>query len=539
MTLEQTTANPEIAIVPLVAKLPGESEAWLGAVLAKLLHSHLAGVQVALWDFNEIALHLEAKKYALPLDKELVRALQNQYKLRALIHGSYVKDVDGGLLAFKLRVDAPDLPGIPLEVAAPLNAFDRFIKRVSVSLLEALGLTITDDLRQRINGVGCPSNFQAIEQMARAHAAWTRGQNELALTALESALTLDPSYDEAAAMRVAVARSVADPEGLREAFRVWATIPLKTGKTTQAAERLLMIGGWMAGRGDWGEARSAYKDARNLFKREKDERGQLQATNNMANLEMLQGKNQEAIQVFRRSLPELEALPDALLDLAQTYFNLAVAHKQLGQRDEAQMALTEASLIARRLRATALEARCLVQLGAIRDDRGEWAQANQDYEKAIQLFNVVDDPHGVAQAKSQRAILLRQQGMLDQAVTLMTEALRTYESTESYYDQAVLWFNLAEVYLAMDLVDQAWDYALQARDAFKALKVAALEQAEELVEWIENLPEEEDEQALDNDFDGDTPPLSGPLADRPRDGYLNAEASPEQADSPSDDTLSE
>jgi tetratricopeptide (TPR) repeat protein len=192
------------------------------------------------------------------------------------------------------------------------------------------------------------------------------------VAAASSALTLDPDYEDAAAIQTAIARTADDTKTTLTAFRRWSAIAGKRGRPVTAAERLMLLGHWLRDRGEWSEARRAYEDARAVFEREKHDTDAASALNNIANLELLSGRIQSAIKTYRRSLRTFEAVPDGQADAVIALFNLSLAHKMLGQRDEALQAVEEALAGAQQLKSTALQARCLAQRGAIRDDLGEW-----------------------------------------------------------------------------------------------------------------------------------------------------------------------
>ena len=326
--------------------------------------------------------------------------------------------------------------------------------------------------------------------MSQATLAWAKGQNQLALAAISSALALDPDLDEAAAIEVAVARSAGDTATARNAFRRWAAIATKRQRPLLAAERLVALGHWLADRGEWAEARRAYEDARNLFQAGGNEYGQAQVIDNLASLDILEGKTQTAIQSYRRSLRVFETASDGQSDTIITYFNLALAHKGLGQTEEAERAIEEAILLARRLKETRLEALCLAQRGTIRDDMGQWGQANADYAQAIRLLDVVGDERAIAIVKSHQGLLKRQQGVYNQAETLMLEAVETLERIDDVHEQAVVWFNLADLYIAMGLYDQAWDYAERAHEVFSKMKSGWADRAKSLLSTLERIPKD-------------------------------------------------
>jgi tetratricopeptide (TPR) repeat protein len=399
-----------------------------------------------------------------------------------------VLDEESKMLGLNLRVEAKDIPPAPLEMATPLASFSRFIERASLALIEQLGEAIDESLRLRVSAVQRPTNFEAFRQLVQARLAWAKGQHELALAATTSALALDPDLEEAASIEVAVACTVDDAKTARDAFRRWANLALKHQRPLTAAERLQMLGHWLVTRGEWTEARRVYDDACNLYERAHNERGKAQALNNIASLDVMLGKTQTAIQTYRRNLRVFESDPQSQQDTAITLFDLALAHKNLGQHDEALRAIEQALSLARRLKDTHLEAHCLTQRGAIRDDMGQWTQAEADYTQAGRLFDIMGDETGLAIVKSHRALLHRQQGAYAQAESLMLEALSILERQGDQHEKAVLWLNLADLYFAMGMYEQAWEYAERAQEIFKNLKSSWSERGRILLDMLERVP---------------------------------------------------
>ena len=164
MTL-QTKPGDEIVVAPLVGNQQAEESYWLGALLGKLLGDHLRGAGLLVLEYNTVASRLVADKYQLPLEDAAIQSLQRDLKLRAIIHGRYVLDEDGKMLAFRLMVEAPGVPRVPVEVASPLSGFTRFIERVTLVVVERLNEPITDEMRQDVHDVERPANFQAFRQL--------------------------------------------------------------------------------------------------------------------------------------------------------------------------------------------------------------------------------------------------------------------------------------------------------------------------------------------------------------------------------------
>jgi len=490
MIAPDNSSAPLVAVIPFVGNEQNDDSLWVGALLARMLIQMLQAAELSVLDYNVIAKQLTTNKFVLPLDRQGVASLRQSLKLHALLHGRYVLDEVGKLLGFRLMLEAPDVVPVPLEVSAPLPEFSRFMERVALSIVEPLGRPIDDDLRQKISRVPRPVSFEALRQLARAYGAWARRQNELALAAVSSTQALDPNFEEAAALEVGIARSAADTVTTKNAFRRWASIAEKQGQSELATERLLMLGHWLTERGEWDEARRAYDETRNQFQRQKNEEGEARAINDLANLELMRGKYQHAIQAYRRNLRIFEADLEFEPDRARTLYNLSIAHKNLGQHVEAERAIEEALAQARDMKDTALEAHCLIQRGALHHDAGRWAQANIDYAHAARLFEALKDQKRLAIVKTHQSIVLKHQGDYDRAEALLLQAVEAFEKLDDPHEEAVCWVNLADLYLSMGLYDQAWDYAEKALDALTQLKSGWQDRAQEIISTLESIPEQ-------------------------------------------------
>jgi len=525
--------NNKIAIAPLVGNQQTDEANWLGALLSKLLTEHLVAGVFPVLNYRRVAKLLAANRHQLPLSEATIQKLRQELKVETLVHGRYVLDEDAKMLGLRLAADTSGVFRPPLEAAAPIAGFAQFIEQISLALIEQLGAPISDTLRRKVHCLPRPASFEAFRQTSQATLAWAKGQNQLALAAISSALALDPNFDEAAAIEVAVARSAGDTVTTRDAFRRWAAIATKHERPLVAAQRLVMLGHWLSDRCEWVEARRAYEDARNLFQAGNNEYGQAQVVNNLASLDILSGKTQSAIQSYRRSLRVFETASGGQADAITTYFNLALAHKSLGQQEEAERAIEEALLSARRLKNTRLEALCLAQRGAIRDDMGQWGQANADYAQAMRLLDVVGDEHAIAIVKSHQGLLKRQQGMYDQAESLFLEAMETLERLTDSHEQAVVWFNLADLYIAMGLYDQAWGYAERAHEVFSRLKSGWTEQSKLLLSTLEHIPK--DVPAPETGLEGSLFPYAASSSEEESDGRQMPLPGPTYMSSPEED----
>ncbi|NDJ33949.1 MAG: tetratricopeptide repeat protein, partial [Chloroflexi bacterium] len=279
----------------------------------------------------------------------------------------------------------------------------------------------------------------------------------------------------------------------QEAFKQWIALARQRGEAGLAAERTILFGHWLVERQLWDEARGAYREAADIYRREKDVVGEARARNNLANLDVLAGSAQAAIASYRRTLRTLhDAEADTRTDMALAYFNLSLAHKQLGQQEEAIRALEEAMRLAVDLNDRQHQARIIAQRGTLRDDMGQWAEAMADYARATNLFDTLGDTLSKAVVRAHQALLYRRQGMYDRAAAILQESAAVFESadTPSPFDQAVLWLNLADLAFAMDNVDRAWELATQAQPIFEALKSHLASRTTALLAAMEDLPDD-------------------------------------------------
>jgi len=495
---QKPIAIGRVAVIPLVGNQPDEESYWLGALLARLLADHLRAAGIPALPYRTIAEQIRNSRALLPLGNEARDTLRTALKVQTIVGGRYVLDTDGKMLAVRLSVDSPDTSPAPLHSSAPLNAFAPYIERVSLAVVERLGIVIDEDVRQRVKSVQRPSSFEAFRQLAQAQATWSKGQKELALAAVQSALLFEPDYEDATAIEVAIAREAHDVRTTVDAFGRWAAIAEKNNRTLDAAERLMQLGHWLNERGQWEEAQQAYEKARNLYRKKDDELGTARALNNLANLDLQRGKLHDAIRAYRRSLRAFEANPQAQHDAAMTLANLALAHKNLGQRTEALEAIEQALILTRQFNNPRLLGHCLAQRGAIRDDIGDWAAATEDYRQASRLLDVAHDDLSRAILTCHQALLLKQQGQYPEAERLLLEALSVLEKGQAPHEKGILWLNLADLYLAMESYERSWRYGRQAFETFTRLKSGWTAQAEELLEILRSIPDEAS-GAMDND----------------------------------------
>lgn len=473
----------KIAVSPLVSASKAEESHYLGAMLADLIQRHLGACGLPVIVYNDVARALIASKQDLPFDRESAAAFAGEIDAQFLVYGAFILDPGSAMLGVRLTIH-PDTARTELETSAPLNSFSSFIPRLTLSIIERFGMPITDDMRQMIMTYPRPEKFEAFQQIARARLAWMRGEHELALTAIDSALSIDPDYEDAMFLEVMIARAADDVNTAHKAFKRWAQLAIRQGKNAEGAERIGRLGHWLLERGEWSASRTAYENALALFGKVNDEVGQLRMSNNLANLDLLQGKNLTVIRRYRRSLREFEASPEFASDRATTYLNLGIAYKNQGQFHEAGQALEEAYSIVSGITDQRLEAFILGQQGALYADIDRWDEAMEAYNQALAMFIRVGDHAGKAMIRSHQALLSRSQGNFRNAEVLLRSALTEIGDHSNVHIQAIILYNLADLYLAMDDCQKGLPLAQKANEVFTKLGSAERDLCSDLVEKL-------------------------------------------------------
>lgn len=464
-------AYQRIGVVPLYSRRPAEDVQWIGALLSRLLTDYLQAMGITTIAYDHVIRQLEQQTDSLPLAEDETGPLLNTLQAKWLIHGRYNYDEASRLFGVRLLIETSEGAQPPLEAAAPQTGFARFMERLILAILERLGTPVTDDARRAVRMVPCPQNFEALRQLAAAQAAWSQGDNELALASLEAALQLDSNYELAAAVQVAVAREANDVITARQAFNRWATLARRQGDDFAAAERTMLLAHWLMELSEWDEAKDAYENARALYKNAKRQQEMAYVLDNIANIDLMRGKTQSAIKTYRRSLRIFEDEDTAPAEVAMIYYNLSLAHKELGQYEEAMRAVDRSLALATKqpIRDPILQARAFAQRGAIQAETGEWQAARKSYDRALSLLAEQPDATTQAMVKAHIAILQKQQGAYSQAQTSLQEAEQLLASDlfEHPHEQAIIQLVDAELTYARRNFQEALRKAKAAQQTFE------------------------------------------------------------------------
>src|SRR5262249_29597443 len=144
---------------------------------------------------------------------------------------------------------------------------------------------------------------------------------------------------------------------------------------------------------------------------------------NLANLQLLEGRLQEAIGLQEQALA-IHREVGARLHEGLALTNLATAHALQGRLEEARGLFRRALDIYRESPALRLEAVVLMNLGGTYADEARYDEAQAYYEQASAIFERIGDRQHITSCLRARAVVERQsRGNLEEAGRLLREAL--------------------------------------------------------------------------------------------------------------------
>jgi tetratricopeptide (TPR) repeat protein len=174
--------------------------------------------------------------------------------------------------------------------------------------------------------------------------------------------------------------------------------------------------------GDLQGAEERFSGLLELARERGDEEMSGRATNNLGTIASLRGDHENAVSLFRLSIPSYQKV-GFLVGLAQTAHNLGIVHRDLGYWREAERHYRDARRRARQLGDERLAAMAQVGRADISHRRGDGAYAGAEAKHALEAFVRVGDELGRADALRLLGSVALVQGRFDEAERLLNEAL--------------------------------------------------------------------------------------------------------------------
>jgi CHAT domain-containing protein len=174
--------------------------------------------------------------------------------------------------------------------------------------------------------------------------------------------------------------------------------------------------------GRYDEAIRAYRKSLPLYARSHERTGQAQALQNMALVEYELGRMSESIPHFRQALNLVTRKGDPRL-FAAVLGNSALANWASGNEDLALHQYGESLALARTIQDTTRESADLHNMALVYATLGDQTRALDLYRQALALFNTAQNARGQTAALRAMANILRQQGHPEEALKMDREAL--------------------------------------------------------------------------------------------------------------------
>jgi serine/threonine protein kinase/tetratricopeptide (TPR) repeat protein len=143
--------------------------------------------------------------------------------------------------------------------------------------------------------------------------------------------------------------------------------------------------------------------------------------------------------------------------LAGAYNRLGLVHCATGKFGESRQVTSQALEIRRKLEDHWGEAYCLVSLGQVAAEQGDYEQAVSYFSTASQLFEKIGSNDGIMVVSTEQGRTLLQQGRVTEAVPLLSKALRLAEEfgKRSSYGLGDIYLLTAQADLALGEVERA------------------------------------------------------------------------------------
>jgi class 3 adenylate cyclase/tetratricopeptide (TPR) repeat protein len=187
-------------------------------------------------------------------------------------------------------------------------------------------------------------------------------------------------------------------------------------------------------------------------------------------------QNQRAKSIRWARLAEREAKRSGARDaLAQAYKTLDLAFKESGQLDRAIYS-SKALEIYEELGDLRNQALTLNNMGTLAQERSDWDEARELYERSLMLFERMGDRTTAGLAKFNIAQILSDQGRFDEAEPLFREVLRVWRAAGADADVAEARRELGKIMARTDRLESASELLDEAR----AEQLAAGQQGEAL-----------------------------------------------------------
>jgi tetratricopeptide (TPR) repeat protein len=182
------------------------------------------------------------------------------------------------------------------------------------------------------------------------------------------------------------------------------------------------------------------------------------------------GRYDEAVQLARNSSQVLLS-HGRLLDAAQQMLNLGTVYRRMGRLEAAQRTYLQAIRGLRQAGDLTDEATATSNLGNVLADLAHYGPAERAQRRAIRLYTQLEQQAQLARVRLNLGLLLKRRGDFGRALTELNESRSLYARLGLSSGVALTDLDLAQTYLALNLLAEASTSAQQAVVGFGQLEL--------------------------------------------------------------------
>lgn len=235
-----------------------------------------------------------------------------------------------------------------------------------------------------------------------------------------------------------------DNEQAKALYERAVAVATDTHDDEMLAEALYQRGDMRGVEGDYSPGLADLRRAQTLFEKINMPQHSVTVLNSIAVLYNRMGDHAEAVHIYTRALKEQRAAGQKR-EIAVTLYNLGRAYEELQEWELARRVYEESFQIQHELGYARGEAFALRGLAAVANATGNPRKALETVERAQLLLGQTTDARLGAHIQLVRGVALHKLGRLQESLTALTEALRTFNSTDALGYVSRTYLELASV----------------------------------------------------------------------------------------------
>lgn len=190
--------------------------------------------------------------------------------------------------------------------------------------------------------------------------------------------------------------------------------------------------------------------------------------NNIAAHKKMEGKFEEALAIYYKSLHLLNTIDDTWVK-ADTFHNVATLYSEQGQCEQALKFYEQSLEIHRRNRSKIREALTLRELGILHSRQKNFSKAVELIQESYQIDESIGNIQGQAYALTRIASILGDQDKLDESFSELEKAWKLCKDTNDFRNRVLTLIGFGRFHAKKGNIEIGIDYFQQALDGSKVI----------------------------------------------------------------------